>query len=116
MYCNSQLEGICGIYSTVTHATAGLKTKPHLELDRQSIRQLKYVGPRNSFYGAQLELMGARRRRNNGSPGGGCARMHVGTHPNPLVVGVGNLIVVRVQPGMAARGLGGVSRQLRSLR
>jgi hypothetical protein len=55
---------------------------------------------------------GARRRRSGGGPGGGCARMPVGTHPHLLVVGVGSPIAVPYLVRLGARR--GEIRRLRS--
>jgi hypothetical protein len=62
----------------------------------------------------QLRTMGARRRRSGGGPGGGCARMPVGTYPHLLVAGAGNYIAVSRMARLGARR--GETRQLRSVR
>jgi hypothetical protein len=45
-----------------------------------------------------FQVRGARRRRSGGGPGGGCARMPVGTYLYLHAVCVGNPVVV---PGLA---------------
>jgi hypothetical protein len=62
--------------------------------------------------------MATARRRSSGGPGGGCARMPVGTHPHLLVVGVGNPIAVPSLARLGARRVksGGCDPRISSCR